>query len=110
MRYIFASFSAVAFAAGPTSTLLWVQSACVERHLPHDGTPPLTFTSSSLDENAAVYTSAGLARHVGSTPTFATATWLNKPFYVRHAPAGAYHCVACPGNNAPKRSTTTISP
>jgi len=59
MRYIFASFSAVAFAAGPTSTLLWVQN-----------------------ENAAVYTSAGLARHVGSTPTFATATWLNKPFYV----------------------------
>ncbi len=29
-----------------------------------------------------MYTSAGLARHVDTTPTFATATWLNKPFFV----------------------------
>jgi len=56
---LIASLSTAAFAAGPTSTLLWVQN-----------------------EATAVYTSAGLARHVGRTPTFATATWLNKPFYV----------------------------
>lgn len=29
-----------------------------------------------------MYTSAGLSRHVGTTPTFATATWLNKPIMV----------------------------
>jgi hypothetical protein len=29
-----------------------------------------------------VYTSAGLSRHAGTTPTFATATWLNAPIFV----------------------------
>lgn len=31
------------------------------------------------NEAAAVYTSAGLSRHADTTPTFATATWLNNP-------------------------------
>lgn len=30
-------------------------------------------------EDTAVYTSSSLSRHKGTTPTFATATWLNKP-------------------------------
>ena len=33
-------------------------------------------------EQYAVYTSAGLSRHKGTTPTFATATWLNNPVMV----------------------------
>lgn len=46
-------------AAAAQSTLLWQQH-----------------------EDAAVYTSAGLSRHKGTTPTFSTATWLNNPIYV----------------------------
>jgi hypothetical protein len=34
------------------------------------------------NEQYAVYTSAGLSRHKGTTPTFATATWLNNPVMV----------------------------
>ena len=45
--------------AQPSSTLLWRQS-----------------------EEYAVYTSSGLSRHKGTTPTFATATWLNAPIFV----------------------------
>jgi len=33
-------------------------------------------------EDVAVYTSAGLSRHAGTTPTFSTATWLNQPIFV----------------------------
>jgi hypothetical protein len=33
-------------------------------------------------EDTAVYTSAGLSLKKGTTPTFATATWLNNPIYV----------------------------
>jgi len=33
-------------------------------------------------EATAVYTSSGLSRHDGTTPTFATATWLNNPYFV----------------------------
>lgn len=33
-------------------------------------------------EDASVYTSASLARHSGTTPTFGTATWLNNPIFV----------------------------
>ena len=73
-------------AAGPTSTLLWVQSALKALAAPGFAlalTPPPTLSPPlHTDEAAAVYTSAGLARHVGTTPTFATATWLNKPFFV----------------------------
>ena len=33
-------------------------------------------------EDYAVYTSSGLSRHKGTTPTFSTATWLNSPIMV----------------------------
>ena len=33
-------------------------------------------------EEYAVYTSSGLSRHKGTTPTFSTATWLNSPIMV----------------------------
>ena len=33
-------------------------------------------------EEYAVYTSSGLSRHKGTTPTFSTATWLNAPIMV----------------------------
>lgn len=36
----------------------------------------------AIQEELAVYTSAGLSRHAGTTPTFATATWLNAPIFV----------------------------
>ncbi len=48
-----------AVGAQPSSKLIWQQA-----------------------EAAAVYTSAGLSRHAGTTPTFSTATWLNQPIYV----------------------------
>lgn len=55
----FAFAAAAAVAAAQNSVLLWNQH-----------------------EDTAVYTSAGLSRHQGTTPTFATATWLNQPIYV----------------------------
>ena len=48
-----------AVAAQPVSKLVWQQN-----------------------EQYAVYTSAGLSRHKGMSPTFATATWLNSPIMV----------------------------
>lgn len=45
-------------------------------------------------EAAAVYTSAGISRHTGTTPTFATSTWLNPPICVETfnttTPVGGY--------------------
>jgi hypothetical protein len=59
MKSVFSSSAIASAFAASASTLLWVQH-----------------------EDTAVYTSAGLSRHAGSTPTFATATWLNSPIYV----------------------------
>ena len=111
------SVSAAALAAGALaqSTLVWQQSessaVCALRRACARAYParPLT-TRAARGARLSSYrhptsdTSAGLARHAGTTPTFATATWLNTPIMVRHRAARCGAAPPPPRSPSPRRS------